>query len=100
MKLISSIGRLLVSLTHPEPSRDWFFALVLIFVVFFGLTFYAVYIFFAVQSGTLFVIGAGSGVPVSVTRGDIESVLDTYRTRSVNYAAHNLPAPPVVDPVK
>ncbi len=100
MKILSQIGRFLASFARPYPSRDWFFGLVLIFLVFLMLTSYAVYVFFAVQSGTLFAGSEGTPPAIAVTRGEVTSVLDLYRARALNYSVHNLPVPRVVDPAK
>ena len=101
MNILSHIGHFFLSLTRPKPSRDWFFALICIFLMFVCLVSYAIYIYVSINSGAAFSSGAEGTAPViSLTRADVQSILETYRARSVNYVAHNLPMPVVTDPAK
>ena len=101
MSIFTSILSFFASLTRPKPSRDWFFALVIIFATFLGLVSYAGYLFISINSGSAFANGEQSPAPtISLTRAEVRTILETYQKRSVNYTAHNLPSPVVVDPGK
>jgi hypothetical protein len=91
---------LLALFRKPDPSRDWLLALAFAGIVFLAFLAYAAFLFISIQSGAIF---SGVRVPapqIPVTRGDIQSILSTYQARQVDYAAHNLPAPPLADPSK
>ena len=100
MKKINDVfNAFLASLTRPYPARDWFAVLIVVFVAFLGSVLFAGYLLVGIRSG-----GAIQAIPAeaqsqpSVTKGDIQKVLETYRTRRVNYEAHNLPIQPLADP--
>ena len=98
-KITDILNSFLASLTRPYPARDWFAALIVVFIAFLGSVFYAGYLLIGIQTG-----GAIHATPSeqqsqpSVTKGDIQKVLETYRARRVNYEAHNLPIQPLKDP--
>ncbi len=94
----SRIKQLLASFAEPDPRRDWFVALIALVLLFLAFWAYAAFLFFSILSGTVFAGGGRPAPHITVTRADIQNTLATYQTRQVNYAAHNLPAPPVVDP--
>ncbi|MBI3573564.1 hypothetical protein HY090_00755 [Candidatus Kaiserbacteria bacterium] len=89
------------SLASPHPARDWFFGLVSIFIIFLTLASYALYLYSGLEPGSLFVARTAiQPLVVTLTRADINSTLDMYRTRALNYVAHNLPAPAVTELAK
>jgi len=91
---------LFASFREPDPSRDWLLSLAGAGTIFLVLFAYAAFVFVSIQSGAIF-SGIHAPVPqIPLTRGDLEDALATYQARQVNYAAHNLPTPPLVDPAK
>ena len=97
---LSRIKAFFASLAEPEPRRDWFFSLMGALILFLALLAYAAFVFFSIQSGTVFTDSVASVRPIPLTRGEVQDLLATYQARQVNYAARNLPAPPLVDPSK
>lgn len=89
------------SLGSPHPARDWMLALSLAVLVGFGVIGYAGYFYFGITTGNL--IGAGSEVrpqPVSLTKGKLDQLIETYQTRLVDFEAGALPTFKVADPHK
>jgi|SRR6185295_2417809 len=98
MNIVAYITRMMLSFRHPYPVRDWLFLLGISFLIFLSLIFYAGYLFFALQSGEI-ISRLGSGqTQITLTREKIESTLDIYRTRKVNFDAHSIQPSAVIDP--
>lgn len=86
------------SLKEPNSRRDWLLSLVILFVVFLGFLCYASVLFFSIQSGSAFSATPTPTEAIPVTRGEVETLFATYENRQLNYTAHNLPAPTIIDP--
>ncbi len=96
MKQFKSLQSFFFSFTHPDAARDWFAVLLLAAFTLLGLTLYASYLFFGIESGSIFnpPSPVSLGTP-SVSRTDLETVLTLYRARQTNYNA----GAPTVAPV-
>lgn len=101
MNPLLRFNSLFQSLIRPYPGRDWFLTLAALALVLILFVSYDGYLFFGIQSGSLFepVGVSGASLP-AVTRGDITTVLEIYHTKKTNYENHNLPLPPLDDPIE
>ena len=99
MNPLLRISRFFSSLKEPHPSRDWLFTLIFLATLLLSLTLFASYLFFGIESGSIVTPStvATSSAP-SVTRGEIEKVLESYRARKLNYNANNFLVIPLQDP--
>jgi len=96
---VGSFKEWLSSLGRPYPARDWMLVLSACALILLALLAWAGPLFFSIESGSAYVVGEPSPErSVKMTRSDVQNVLDTYTARSVNYAAHNIAMPHVVDP--
>lgn len=97
---MTSIKRFIASLAQPDPSRDWLVALAFASLIGFLLLLYAVFLFYSIQSGSAFSEPKAVAPEMPLTRASLEDTVNAYQARQTNYAAHNLPAPVLVDPAK
>lgn len=87
--------------TRPYPVRDWYIVLVLNGVLFVATLGIALYFFIGLQSGAIIVPKDGNDVPApSVSRDDLNQVLEKYKERELNFESENIDTPDVNDPAR
>jgi len=96
-----SFKNTLASITNPNPGRDWSVALAILILLFVLLFAYAAYLFVGLRWGDL---TGHAQIPQTqqptVTRGKLESVLETYRARKANFEAGNFGPSGLFDPAE
>lgn len=99
MKFAMNIIDFFKSFGRPHPSRDWLFALIVLTIALAVLLGVAIFLFLGIRSGVI--VGSAEGVvPIAptVTRGELEAVLDAYQKKEINFDAENYPTPSLSDP--
>lgn len=94
------IQSFLSSYSRPSPARDWFTALVVVAAIACLLLLYAIYLYIGLNAGLFESPAPTSASVITISADDIRTLHDAYQARSVNFSAHNLPAPAVIDPSK
>lgn len=85
----------LASFLHPNPERDWFFALSIVSVPFIFFIGYAAYLFFGIQSGLVVHSTLTSFPAQTITEEEIQLALDSYRSRKARYEINVVPSIPI-----
>lgn len=94
-----SFEEVMRSIATPHPARDWSIALVIIVMTFVGFVAYAGYLFVGIRWGGLTGESSIQSVsPPTITRGELDSALETYRVRRANFESRNFGIPGVTDP--
>lgn len=82
------------ALLQPNPERDWFIVLSIAFVPFIFFISYATYLFFSVQSSLTLDKTTAAFPAETITAEEIQSVLETYRSRKARYEINVVPSVP------
>jgi len=99
MNITKSAITFVVSFTKPHPSRDWLLLLAVFFIGLLSCFSIAAFLFLGIRSGTI-VGNAGETAPVlpSVTRTELQGVVETYQKKETNFNARNYSRPSLSDP--
>lgn len=84
----------LASFLKPNPERDWFLVLSIVVVPCIFFIGYAVYLFFGIQSGFVLHKTPTTFPAQTITVEEIQSALETYRSRKARYDINVVPSIP------
>ncbi len=99
MNALTNMSASITNLLKPHPGRDWLIIFGIMLVVFIAVIAFAAYLFFGIRTGRIVgSSGADTLKQPTVTRGEIDAVLENFRMRQLNFNERNFPLPPLVDP--
>jgi hypothetical protein len=101
MKYLAKIIGFFKTLGRPFPVRDWYITLSVAGILSLALIALSVYLFIGIQSGIIIAPKGGEQAPtINVSRENLNSTLEKYNARALNFEVGNYPVPNVGDPAR